>query len=60
MEWFNNNLVECMEWQELPEIKHDLVKLGGNVEVFHPNWANKYVLPNQATRREILNTCKEK
>lgn len=58
MEWFNINLIECMEWQELPEIQHDVVKLGGNVEVFYPNWASKYELPNNATRSQILEICK--
>ena len=59
VEWFNKNLVECMQWQELPEIQHDVVKLGGDVEVFYPNWAKKYVLPNNATRSEILKICQE-
>jgi len=52
-EWFNRNLVECMEWQELPEIQHDLVKLGGAVEVYHPNWSKKTTLPNNASQEEI-------
>ena len=28
---FNNNLIECMEWQDLPELKHDKIKLGGRL-----------------------------
>jgi DNA polymerase-1 len=52
-EWFNRNLVECMQWQELPEIQHDTVKLGGSVEVYYPNWAIKTTLPNGATQDEI-------
>lgn len=53
IKWFNDNLVECMEWQELPEIKHPEVKLGGNVELYYPSWAEKYELPNRASEAEI-------
>jgi DNA polymerase-1 len=52
-EWFNTNYVECMEWQELPEIQHDEVKLGGSIEVYYPNWGVKTTLPNRATQQEI-------
>ena len=54
VEWFNNNLVECMEWQELPEIQHDTVKLGGDMEIFYPSWAEKFTIPNKATCSEIF------
>jgi DNA polymerase I len=57
VEWFNINLVECMQWQKLPAIQHDEVKLGGNVEIFYPTWAVSHKLPNNASRREILNIC---
>lgn len=57
LKWFNDNLVECMQWQELPEIQHPEVKLGGDVEVYFPNWASKIALPNNATEKEILNLC---
>lgn len=60
IEWFNKNLVECMEWQELPEIKHDIVKLGGNVEIYYPTWATKYTLPNNASKATIMKICKKK
>lgn len=53
LKWFNDNLVECMQWQELPEIQHDEVKLGGNVEVYWPNWATKTTLPNDITVEQI-------
>ena len=60
LKWFNDNLVECMEWQELPELKHDIVKLGGEVEVFHPTWADKLNLPNSITKSDILTICSKK
>lgn len=53
LKWVNDNLVECMEWQGLPEIQHPKVKLGGNLEVFYPNWAKKYTLHNKATIEEL-------
>ncbi len=59
VEWFNKNLIECMEWQELPEIQHDKVKLGGNVDVHYVHWAQPIKLKNGANKQEILNTCEE-
>ena len=55
-EWVNKNLIECMEWQELPEIQHPTVKLGGSLELF-PNWAKPISIPNQAKRSSILELC---
>lgn len=57
VEWFNKNLVACMQWQELPEIKHPDVHLGGSVELFHPNWSVPYKIKNGASKRAILETC---
>jgi len=53
MKWFNDNLVECMEWQDLPDIKHPTVKLGGEVDVFYPTWADSTTIPNKSTEDEI-------
>ena len=54
VKWFNENLVECMQWQELPELKHDSVKLGGSVEIYYPSWAHGMELPNNASKQEII------
>jgi DNA polymerase-1 len=57
LKWHNDNLIECMEWQELPDIQHDQVKLGGELSVFYPTWADETKLPNKAdlkTIKEIL------
>jgi DNA polymerase-1 len=54
LEFVNNNLIECMQWQELPEIAHDQVKLGGELSVFYPTWADETKLPNNATRQELF------
>ncbi len=53
LKWFNDILIPCVEWQELPEIKHDIVKLGGEISVFHPNWAKEIEIPNKLTIVEI-------
>ena len=52
--WMNKELVECVQWQELPEIQHDTVKLGGELSVFYPSWANEIVIPNGIHDREEL------
>lgn len=59
VEWFNNTLIPCMQWQELPEIQHPEVKLGGNLEIYYPTWANKVSIPNGATQEEIAALCQE-
>ena len=60
LEWFNTNLVECMQWQNSPEISHPNVSLGGDVEVYYPSWASKLTLPNNSTKQEIIDLCKSK
>lgn len=52
--WMNIELVKEVKWQELPEIEHDEVKLGGELSVFHPNWAKEMTIPNNASIEEIL------
>lgn len=60
VKWINDNLIECMAWQELPEIKHDEVKLASELGIYYPNWANEITLPNHATEQEILDICLNK
>ena len=58
--WLNTHLPECMKWQELPEIQHDVVKLGGSLEIYYPNWTKEYAIPNGATIQEIYEICQIK
>lgn len=60
VKWVNDNLIECMAWQELPEIQHDQVKLGAELDIFYPDWSNPITLPNNATTEEILRICNAK
>lgn len=54
VKWFNDNLPQCMAWNELSELQHESVKLSGSVELFYPNWAHKVKLPNNASKQEIM------
>lgn len=59
VEWANNNLIEEMRWQDLPELHHDTVKLGANLGIFWPDWSNECTLPNDASASEIKRLCDE-
>jgi DNA polymerase-1 len=59
LKWVNDNLIECMEWNELPEIQHPQVKLRAELDVFYPTWANPITLPNRISAQEISNILKE-
>lgn len=55
--WVNKNLIQEMQWQELPEIAHDEVKLGAALEIFWPSWQNSVDIPNGAAAEEIKELC---
>jgi len=55
--YLNKNLVECMEWQQLPEIIHPDVGLGGELSVFHPTWETEYSLPNNGSQNALRNAA---
>lgn len=57
--WLNINLVECMEWQNLPEIQHPDVGLGGELSLFHPSWEKEITLENHATDKIIKSIVKK-
>lgn len=59
VEWVNRELIASMRWQELPEIQHDLVKLGGEMDLFWPDWAHPITLPNDADQNTIKRLCLE-
>ena len=50
----NDNLVKAAYWQELPEIKHPEVTLGGTLGVFHPSWEKEHEVPKYASIEELL------
>ena len=57
--WLNNAVAEVMLWQGLPEIQHDTVGLGGELDLFYPAWDKSTTLPNNATEADILNICQK-
>ena len=59
VEWANRELIKSMQWQELPEIQHPVVKLGAALDLFWPSWANATTLPNGADKETIVKVCKE-
>lgn len=54
LKWANDNLTHEMSWQELPEIQHDVIKLGAELDIFYPSWKESITLPNHASTTEIL------
>ena len=59
IEWLNTHIISAMEWQDLPEIAHDEVKLGAELDLFWPSWAKALTIPNGATAGEIETQAKE-
>lgn len=59
LKFVNDNLIPAMYWQELPEIQHDQIKLGGELDVFYPTWAEPCTIPNNATNKEIFDLLKK-
>lgn len=56
--WFNEVLIKAMEWQDDPEIYHPEVKLGGDLELFIPDWAHGIEIPNYASKEKIIKVIK--
>ena len=54
LRYVNHHLVEAVEWQDHPEIMHDIVKLGGELSVFHPSWSHEAVIANGASEDDVL------
>jgi DNA polymerase-1 len=59
LSWANEHLVKAVQWQELPEIQHDTVKLGGELSIFYPSWAKELSIPNGASATQILSLAQE-
>lgn len=57
--WANQELIKSMQWQQLPEIRHDTVKLGATLEIYWPSWAHGVVIPNGADNETIFRLCQE-
>ena len=50
----NKHLVDAVKWQDHDDIRHDEVKLGGELSIFWPNWSKEIEIPNEATQAEVF------
>jgi DNA polymerase-1 len=53
VKWVNDNLIPEMEWQDLPELEHPTLKLGGELIVYDPDWSSELKIPNYASYGQI-------
>lgn len=58
--WINDNLIACMEWDGLVELRHPTIKVGAELDIFYPNWAEATTLKNGMSKQAIFNLCKRK
>lgn len=59
VDWANIELIKSMQWQELPELQHNTVKLGAALDLFWPSWAHPHTLPNNTSIKEIISISKK-
>lgn len=57
--WVNKELISAMQWQELPELKHDTVKLGADLSLFYPTWAHELTISNTDSIDQIIIKAKQ-
>ena len=53
IEFANRELTKAMSWQDHPEIYHETVKLGSELDLFHPNWSHAMTLNPTWSKAEI-------
>ena len=58
IQWVNTNLIDCMRWQELPELQHDIVKISAELDLYWPSWQDALTLPNDISIDEIKERAK--
>lgn len=59
LKWVNDNLIECMEWNQLPAIQHPTVHLGANLELYYPSWRDKLTIPNRISKADLRTLLKK-
>ena len=58
LHWINVNLLECMAWDDLPELKHPIIKITSALDVFWPNWSNPVGIPVGGSVQDIKDACR--
>ena len=51
--WVNINLIECMAWQDLPELQHPTIRITSGLDLFMPDWSKPVTLKNNCSEAEI-------
>ena len=51
--WVNDNLIDCMRWQDLPELYHPTVKMDAELDLYWPDWKSKVTLSTDISTDEI-------
>ena len=58
LHWVNENLIQCMQWQDHPLLENPTVKLGAELDVYYKGWHQPITLKNGATPAQINNICR--
>lgn len=53
LKYVNDNLIECMEWNDLEPIQHPTIKLGATLEIYYPDWSNPITVPNRQSIKQL-------
>ena len=53
----NTYYIQEMFWQELPEIQHPEITLGGELDIFYGGWHQPITLDNNISKEEIISAC---
>lgn len=59
IKFVNDNLIPEFEWQDLPEIKSNIIKLGGELSMFYPDWSTETTIKNKELYNNILSIIKK-
>ena len=57
--FINDNLIRVMAWQDLPELRHPIIKISSALDIFYQNWCNPITLENSISVTDILVSCKK-
>lgn len=55
----NELVVKESYWNEHPDIYHPEVSLGGQLDVFYPDWSNPMTLPEKCSEEQLINLVQE-
>lgn len=55
----NELCVKEANWNDHPDIYHPEVGLGGQLDVFYPDWSNPLTLPEECTEEQLYELVQE-